>query len=402
MAEQNQHPTPAAPDVRLLRSITLRNILSFGPDTPPLELRALNVLIGPNGSGKSNLLDAVELLKKAPDAENLLAKMNADDWIHKGRAKNRSASIEAEVLFGLMADVSHQMEFIELHTRTQWHIKETIETTDSLNGPHEPITEFKTGNPFGTVVRRRRRLEKVPSNDYNHSASCLSQFRVAGDNIILTSLGSEYRQIRLYREWTFGRNSGPRLPRPSDERNDFLAEDCSNLGLVLSKLGTYPEVKDQFISALNELYEGIKDFHVLVEGGSAQISLRDGNTSIPATRLSDGTLRYLCLLAILLHPTPPPLICLEEPELGLHPDAIVAVGRLIKEASTRTQLIITTHSRVLIDTFQESPEDVVVVSKQDGSTRMERLDAEKLRPYLDTYSLSNLWSSGDIGGNRWS
>lgn len=139
---------------------------------------------------------------------------------------------------------------------------------------------------------------------------------------------------------------------------------------------------------------------MLVEGGSAQIFLREG-TSIPATRLSDGTLRYLCLLAILLHPTPPPLICLEEPELGLHPDAVVAVGKLIKEASTRTQLIITTHSQILVDTFQESPEDVVVVSKEKGSTHFKRLDADKLRPYLETYSLGSLWSSGDIGGNRW-
>ena len=393
-------PAPTAPDVRLLRSITLRNILSFGPDTPPLELRALNVLIGPNGSGKSNLLDAVELLKKAPDAEDLVAKVNADNWIHKGDTQGKSASIEIEALFGFIADVLHQVEFVEF-SRKQLLIKENIEVTDSLDGPHEPIIEFKTGNPFGTVVRRGGDMEKVSSNDYNFSASCLFQFRGAG-YLILTSLANQYRQIRLYREWTFGRNSGPRLPRPTDERNDFLAEDGSNLGLVMSKLGNYPEIKDQFISALNELYEGIKDFHVQVEGGSVQIFLREGNSMIPATRLSDGTLRYLCLLAILLHPTPPPLICLEEPELGLHPDAVVAVGKLIKEASTRTQLIITTHSRILIDTFQESPDDVVVVSKEDGCTQFNRLDADQLRPYLDKYSLSNLWSSGDIGGNRWS
>ncbi|RZK29439.1 MAG: chromosome segregation protein SMC, partial [Hymenobacter sp.] len=89
------------------------------------------------------------------------------------------------------------------------------------------------------------------------------------------------------------------------------------------------------------------------------------------------------------------------PELGLHPDVIVSVGKLIKEASTRTQLIVTTHSRILIDCFQDSPEDVVVVNKENDGTHMERLDPKKLSAYLDTYSLSSLWSSGDIGGNRW-
>lgn len=266
---------------------------------------------------------------------------------------------------------------------------------------NEPVRIDYDSNTSKIWAKITSQTDYIQEEDFDRNASCLFQFRAPRNYRTLTFLSNEYRRIRFYREWTFGRNSGPRLPRPTDERNDFLAEDGSNLGLVLNKLRTYPEVKDQFIAALNELYEGIKDFEVLVEGNTAQIFLREGNTMIPATRLSDGTLRYLCLLAILLHPTPPPLICLEEPELRLHPDAVVAVGKLIKEASTRTQLIIKTHSQILVDTFQESPENVVVVSKQEGSTRFNRLDAEQLRPYLETYSLGSLWNSGDIGGNRW-
>lgn len=408
--EESQDPTPAAPDVRLLRSITLRNILSFGPDTPPLELRALNVLIGPNGSGKSNLLEAFKVLQEAADSENLRADLKADHWMWKGQTSSNVAIIEAHGV-----DLARESITVEnanykliIHEGIGygwkldgWKLAERVETyfeheDDLIISPHFDSTTNKI------VAATGGELTTITEGEYDRLASAMAQLRGLSQYPILSLLSRRFRAIRLYREWTFGRNSGLRLPRPTDERNDFLAEDGSNLGLVLNKLRTYPEVKDQFISALNELYEGIRDFDVLVEGGTTQIFLREGNISIPATRLSDGTLRYLCLLAILLHPTPPPLICLEEPELGLHPDAIVAVGRLIKEASTRTQLIITTHSRVLIDTFQDSPDDVVVVSKHDGSTRMERLDADKLRPYLDTYSLSNLWSSGDIGGNRWS
>jgi predicted ATPase len=396
MAEPTLTPA-AAPDVRLLRSITLRNILSFGPDTPPLELRALNVLIGPNGSGKSNLLDAVELLKKAPDAENLRGAVGGENWLWKGKPKADFFDIITESDWNQPGTTAHLIRLSEQYSAPEWHVWEVI-THESIGGFSR--LEFESGFPR-FKINVSDKIHEIDAEDYNSAASCLFQFRAPYDYPILTQLGNSYRRIRLYREWTFGRNSTPRLPRRTDERNDFLAEDGSNLGLVLSKMSTYPETKDKFIEALNELYDGIRDFSVLTEGGTAQIFLREGNTMIPATRLSDGTLRYLCLLAILLHPTPPPLICLEEPELGLHPDAIVAVGKLIKEASTRTQLIITTHSQILVDTFQESPEDVVVVSKQDGCTQFKRLDAEKLRPYLETDSLGNLWNSGQFGGNRW-
>ena len=402
MAEPTPAPTPPTPDVRLLRSITLRNILSFGPDTLPLELRALNVLIGPNGSGKSNLLDAVELLKKAPDAENLRAALGGGEhWAHKPKA--HLSFVEISVLvnlsIALKETVQHNLEIFDDISR-EWFVGEEITSFNSFRENGKPVLEFKSGIK-GAKVRFEEDFLDLRFPEFTTEASCISQIRDVHHYPTLTYLGSVYRRIRLYREWTFGRNSGPRLPRPTDERNDFLAEDGSNLGLVLNKLRTFPEVKDQFISALNELYEGIKDFDVLVEGGSAQIFLREGNTSIPATRLSDGTLRYLCLLAILLHPTPPPLICLEEPELGLHPDAIVAVGRLILAASERTQLIITTHSDILVDVLGQVPENIVVCEKHDGQTQMTRLNEADLRGWLERYSLSQLWTKGKLGGNRW-
>ena len=401
MAEHNHEPTPAAPDVRLLRSITLRNILSFGPDTPPLELRALNVLIGPNGSGKSNLLDAVELLKKAPDAENLRVAVGGEHWLWKGKSRAHSSEIVVEAHLLYVANTSHSLRLYgSSPTAINWSIQEKIESESYSEEAIKSGLQFESAHKI-IQVNYRDKLTKIEPYEFDNMASCLFQLRDARSYPILTHLGHEYRKIRLYREWTFGRNSTPRLPRRTDERNDFLAEDSSNLGLVLNKLRTYPEVKDQFISALNELYEGIKDFDVLVEGGSAQIFLREGNTSIPATRLSDGTLRYLCLLAILLHPTPPPLICLEEPELGLHPDAVVAVGRLILAASERTQLIITTHSDILVDVLGQVPENIVVCEKLDGQTQMTRLNEADLRGWLERYSLSQLWTKGKLGGNRW-
>jgi predicted ATPase len=109
----------------------------------------------------------------------------------------------------------------------------------------------------------------------------------------------------------------------------------------------------------------------------------------------------MCILVILLNPDPPPLVCIEEPELGLHPDAITTVGDLLVEASARTQLIITTHSDVLLDAMNGRPDCVVVCERTDGQTQVTRLNAAKLEPRLALQSLSQLWHSGEIGGNRW-
>ena len=100
-------------------------------------------------------------------------------------------------------------------------------------------------------------------------------------------------------------------------------------------------------------------------------------------------------------PEPPKVICIEEPELGLHRDIIPEVGKLLIEASKRSQLFVTTHSDVLIDALSEVPEAVVVFDKVDGATQMRRLDAESLKPWLEKYRLGELWTSGRFGGNRW-
>ena len=118
--------------------------------------------------------------------------------------------------------------------------------------------------------------------------------------------------------------------------------------------------------------------------------------------MSDGTLKFLCLLAVLLHPDPPPVVCLEEPEQGLHPDAIQILARILKDASLKSQIIITTHSVELIDEFSSDPESVVVCERSErGGTELNRLSEEPLREWLEEYSLGRLWRKGEIGGNRW-
>ena len=140
---------------------------------------------------------------------------------------------------------------------------------------------------------------------------------------------------------------------------------------MLNRLKREPRAKNQFLNALRQLYGGVEDFDVIVEGGTVQVILQEDDITVPAIRLSDGTLRYLCLLAILCHPAPPPLVCLEEPELGLHPDILPGLADLLREASERCQLIVTTHSDTLVDALTDMPESVVVCEKEKGQNEDE-------------------------------
>ena len=214
-------------------------------------------------------------------------------------------------------------------------------------------------------------------------------------------IGNGFERIRLYRECSFGRQSPMRLPQKTDLPNASLMENYQNLGLVLNRLTREIPVKRRFLKALGELYDGLSDFHVDIEYGTAQVFLHEGDIPVSALRLSDGTLRYVSLLAILLDPSPPPLICIEEPELGLHPDILPGLADLLREASERCQLVVTTHSDTLIDALTDTPESVVVCEKSKGQTELKRLDKDDLSEWLKRYQLGELWASGGIGGNRW-
>lgn len=261
-----------------------------------------------------------------------------------------------------------------------------------------------TADPAKYVYRFEPQLDKDTANlviQPHDKLSILAQLRDPRFHLELLILSEAYENISIFREPPFGRNSAVRKPQRTDIRNDRLREDFANLHMVLSRMLKHPAVKRQLVEGLKDLYEGVSDVVVSAEGGTVPLFFTEGNYSIPATRLSDGTLRYLCLLTILCDPDPPPLICIEEPELGLHPDVLPKLAKLLIEASSRTQLIVTTHSDVLVDLMTELPEAVVVCGKQDGKTTMRRLDRSALSEWLNEYRLGEMWSRGMIGGNRW-
>lgn len=399
----------------LLERIQLTNLLSFGPQAEELELRPLNVLIGTNGCGKSNFINAIGLLQAAPNdlAAPVRTGRGVADWMWQGGAD--SAAMQAVVHPAGQQALRYRVEFGERYQRFAV-ISERLEPLTTDQGAVPPFVERGENAHVAVLSRsvkaspkRRPQLPEVAVGyeqaEYRveGAESVLAQVKDAEHYPELTCLARDLERIRLYREWTFGQNNIVRSLQKTDLPNASLAEDHANLGLVLNRLSSDYAVRKRIVEALRRLYDDVSDFHVNIEFNTVQVFVqeRGGQVTVPATRLSDGTIRYLSLLAILCDPQPPPLVCIEEPELGLHPDILPGLAKLLLDASERCQLVVTTHSEVLVDALTHAPESIVVCEKEAGQTKLKRLSRSELVRWLDEYRLGELWSSGEIGGNRW-
>lgn len=405
------------PNQKLIRTIQLNNFLSYGQSADIIELEPLNVLIGPNCSGKSNLIEALGLLQATP--KDLTAPIRegggVSEWLFKGAKGTPVAEINVTV--------QYLEEFIPLRYRLSFtQVGQRFELVDEAVENERPTTQheedvyffyrYQRGNPVMNVrtvsseppdTRKGRTTRSLRREDLDIDQSVLSQRKDPDIYPELTYLANHFSKIKLYREWNLGRYTPPRLPQKADLPEDFLLEDASNLGLVLNDLKHQARVKQLILEKSSIFYEAIEDITTRIHGGTVQIFVHEKGLTqpVPATRLSDGTLRYLCLLTLLCHPTPPPVLCIEEPELGLHPDILPTIAELLIDASDKTQLIVTTHSDILVSALTDSPESVLVCERDDTGTHLRRLQKDQLKEWLDKYTLGELWRMGEIGGTRW-
>jgi len=155
------------------------------------------------------------------------------------------------------------------------------------------------------------------------------------------------------------------------------------------------------LDALSALQGNITDVGIQSdEHDYLSIYVQEGGRTVYAERFSSGMRQWLSLLAILCAPVPPPLIAIESPDAGLHPDVLPKLAELLKAASERSQIIVTTHSETLLDALSDVPESVVVVEKGESGTTLRRLDGERMKPWFEKYRLGDLWTRGKLGGVR--
>jgi predicted ATPase len=402
--------------VPFLKSLRLDGLLSFPPGSEAIPLTGLNVLIGPNGSGKSNLIEAIELLHATPTsfANAIREGDGVREWLWKGRDAGGTGSIEAYI------DLEHdippdgiQFYPTDLRYRLAFAASgQRVEVTDEVieNAKKEYATakdvrfyyRFQGGNPTVNVkegAKDRQTSRHLERKTLKPDESVLAQLKDPFAYPELTELGRKFERISTFREWTFGRYAEVRRPQKADLTVEVLASDSRNLGLILNQL-EHSDLWTEFNRYLSRFLPRFQRFSTRIEGATVQFYLHENGLKlpIPATRLSDGTIRFMAILAQLLSPTPPPLICMEEPELGLHPDAVALLAGLLQEASTRTQLIVTTHSDALVSALTEVA-DSVLVCEYHGGTVLKRVESAKLRFWLDKYRLGEIWRIGEIGGN---
>lgn len=409
--EQRPWVVVPGPEVGVsIERLHLTNLLSFGPDSPAIELGPLNVLIGPNGSGKSNLMRALSLLRSLPTGTlSTPDDTDTSDWCWRGdRPTPPLIEVAATLAFGA-GRLDYELAAHPFGSREFSFLSEKLSRPATENQAEKAVFRRPPKGEMGSEPSRpgpRVTAELgLPKDDESRwlrtddRQSVLTLRR--HDQTEILHVASVFSRIAGHRDWAFGGKAPLRSPQSTEFPNDALRDDAANLGLVLNRLNQNAGTKRLLVDKLRALYEGIDDLRVNIEHGQVKLGLLEGDVLIPASHLSDGTLRFLCLLAILYDPEPPPLICLEEPELGLHPDILPTVGELLMNASTRSQLIVTTHSDVLVDKLTDMPDSVLVCEKRDGQTHVTRPDQGQLAEWLQDYSLGELWSRGHLGGNRW-
>lgn len=398
---------------QLLSSLHMKGFLSFGPNSEPVRLTGLNVLIGPNGVGKSNFIEAVELLHATPADFSGAIRLGGlpSDWIWHGGKGSSTARLEAKLSpVNGTPELRYGIEFAESGGRLEI-VDEVLENTEK-DFPNEKDVRFyyrfQHGRPAINVVqtvtddvtRRKYKQRTLKRETIDPQQSILSQKKDLELYPEVTTAALRFKGIQIFREWGFGRSAALRSPQPANLPTDALLPQLVNLGLVLNDLEHRP-AWDRFNTLMRRFLPRYTRLSTKVSAGSVQVYLHEEGLSVPvpATRLSDGTLRFLALLAILLSPERATLICIEEPELGLHPDAMALLAELLIEASQRTQLIVTTHSDTLVSELTEEAESVLVCDYGHDGTELRRLDSNKLKLWLEKYRLGEVWRLGKIGGN---
>lgn len=412
-----------------IQRLKLKNVLSFDSTGVDVELRHLNILIGINGSGKSNFLYAIELLKSLPTGlwEFLREGGGLSEWQYKSGYSDDSdwgdGSISFEAILNLRDAIDYSTSTNPLKYAISFHIdRDNLDKQDRLSLFSEYLgfeTERPDYKPYDWHYRHygdERVISSIsnsgevvknvlPAQKMSYRKSIFEQVRDRINYPELGYVGNAFESIGVYSGLPFGKDAPYRKPQEAgnfDEEN--LAPDGSNLAIVLNYINAWDnDAMETVLKEFKRILSRTKAITPQTTSNLIRLFVQEvigGKTvRISAYRLSDGTLRFLCLLVILLSPNPPPLICIEEPETGMHPEMLLVIAELLKEASTRTQIIVTTHSDILLSMFE--PEDVLVCEHDGAKSSIKRLSSDDLKSWIeDDYRLGEMWLSNAFGGVR--
>lgn len=365
-------------DVKL-DHITIKGFRSLA-DVDKLPLNDVNVLIGANGSGKSNFVEAFSFL-------GALRQGNLRRYVAEAGGANQLLHFGAQRTAEMSFRVSMNDEV------DQYEITLVATDSDGLRPLSEAAYYWSDKLEYSTPYK-----EDLTSSG------------------VEAEIGSDYlpeqvaqilkRCLATWSKYQFDDTSRRSPIRLTADVNDNrrLRIDGSNLAaflyLLKEKHGDSLDVIQRTVRLVAPFFDSfILEPDALNENKiRLQWRHRGSDAYFDAAALSDGTLRFIALTTLFLQPGDlrPSIVLLDEPELGLHPYAIAILSSIIKSVSTETQVLLATQSSTLLDHFE--PRDVLVAERIDGSTRLNRLDADRLESWLRRYSLGQLWEKNELGG----
>jgi len=360
--------------------ITIRGFKSIA-SLEKLSLRPINVLIGPNGSGKSNFIGVFSFLhaiRQGHLREYVTKAGGAERILHFGSKTTK------EIAFHLsFRDNVNQYE-LRLSPTEDDGLYPSSETTFFWDKDRYP------DRPYGEALSPRDHDREAGISDPNVK-------KIPG--WVRSRLGG----WRLYHVHDTSSTSPMRKTTRVDD-NDFLRPDGSNLAAFLyflhEKEPTSYSLIRRTIQRVAPFFDDFRLKPVRLNPNDIKLEWKHKNSDqyFDASSLSDGTLRFIVLATLFLQTEDylPSVILVDEPELGLHPYAIEMLASLIRHASTKTQVVVSTQSSLLLDHF--NPEDVLVANRVGSATQVQRLEREKLSDWLQDYSLGQLWEKNELAG----
>ena len=406
-----------------------------------LDLQPLNLLIGPNGAGKSNLMSLFGLLYDAMDAHlqvHVAQQGGADSLLHEGSKRTGKMNLR----FEFSVEHMHSAYTVELEVAAGDSLAVASERLGyqlglgmskqelALGGGRKELLLALHGKGDDDLAHLLQGAQADPAfflrtlaarsgvppvilaaGQADGNLLAQAQFAVARGYSVedffraLARTADTIKAIcQTFRVYHFNDTSPSAAIKRQGDINDnrFLRPDGGNLAAFLYRLrSNHPAHYEKIRDTIRLAAPFFDDFRLAPLVLNAQRLLlewkdRFSDRYFNASHLPDGLLRFMCLATLLLQPDPPPLIMIDEPELGLHPYAVGVLSGLLRGASTRSQLLVATHSVLLLDDVDDVSA-VVICERTQGESVFHRADPDTLQPWLEDYSLSEIWQKNVPG-----
>ncbi len=345
-----------------------------------LELKPINILIGSNGVGKSNFLSFFRLVNSIYEQrlQNYVGKQGgADNLLHFGRKQTNE--IYGKVLFKESLDSSHNNSYY-------FYLSSTSESNLIIE---------KEASGYNTKWDNDERGYNIYESIFESLIKNSSSFR----NIYLKNY---FESLKIFHFHDTGENSPLRSSSQISD-NKYLKDNGQNLPAFLYYL---QEKHPKYFNRIEKTVKSIAPYFERFELSPDRLNesmiklewkeIDQPDSYFNASHLSDGTLRFIALATLLMQPNLPEVIIIDEPELGLHPFAINKLSGLIRKASAKSQIIISTQSVNFVDNFE--PEEIITVDRENNESVFNRLNSDNLNSWLSEYTIGDLWQKNVIKG----